>query len=236
MLLGYRAGSERVRRVSESLRERFEVNATPLRMDLRDTTKSLEVCMDAVSDVGDLTCLVNNAGVNDRTPVVELDERRMNEVFAINSVTPILLASRIGGYLAERGTGGSIVNVTSIHETSPISGGSIYCASKGALGMATKVLALELAAHGVRANSVAPGETATAMNHIAEDSYENVHRPVIPMGRPGGVNEVAQAIAFLAGNESSYINGASLTVDGGLQLAGADENARFAQADYFKSS
>ena len=127
------------------------------------------------------------------------------------------------------GIPGSIVNITSVHDSVPITGGAIYCASKAALAASGKVLALEFARHGVRVNSVAPGETATAMNGVAdESSYAKIARPAIPMGRPAGVHEVAAAAVFLAGPESSYLTGTTITVDGGLVLTAAEENARYA--------
>lgn len=229
ILLGYSTGHDRVTDTASAIQARYGVGAIPVRMDLRDTTAAVDICLAAARDAGDLTCLVNNAGVNERSPATNLDLVRMNEVLAINTITPIILASHVGRLLAESGRGGSIVNVTSIHETVTISGGTIYCASKGALGMATKVLALEFAAHRVRVNSVAPGETATAMNGLDEDTYAAVRRPAIPMKRPGGVHEIAAAIGFLTSPAASYITGTCLVADGGLVLTGADENVRSAQ-------
>jgi NAD(P)-dependent dehydrogenase (short-subunit alcohol dehydrogenase family) len=85
--------------------------------------------------------------------------------------------------------------------------------------MLTRVLALEWAAHGIRVNAVAPGHTVTPMNFADESlTADGLIRPQIPVGRPAAPEEVATAVAFLAGNSARYATGASLTVDGGLLL------------------
>ncbi|WP_028477047.1 SDR family oxidoreductase [Nocardia sp. CNY236] len=229
LLLGYSSGSDRIARVAADLTTRFGVRCVPVRADLRDHSTATGAIMAAIDATGPVSCLVNNAGVNDRTPATALDADRAHEVFAVNAFAPIALASAVGRHMIGAGIPGSIINVTSIHETVPITGGALYCASKAALGMATKVLALEFATHGVRVNAVAPGETATAMNGVADEQrYREIARPAIPLGRPGGTAEIASLIAYLAGPDSSYITGASITADGGLILTAAEANARHA--------
>src|SRR5918993_163880 len=123
------------------------------------------------------------------------------------------------------GRGGRIVNVTSVHEHVPLEGSSAYCAAKGGLGLLTKVMALELAPHGITVNAVAPGEIATAMTGNEDTDPGTVERPGIPLGRPGHAREIAAAVAWLASEEASYATGASFVVDGGLLLMAAKANA-----------
>jgi NAD(P)-dependent dehydrogenase (short-subunit alcohol dehydrogenase family) len=123
------------------------------------------------------------------------------------------------------GRGGRIINVTSVHEHVPLEGAAAYCAAKGGLGLLTKVMALELAGHGITVNSVAPGEIATAMTGNEDTDPRTVERPGIPLGRPGHAREIAAAIAWLASEEASYATGASFVVDGGLLLMAAKANA-----------
>jgi NAD(P)-dependent dehydrogenase (short-subunit alcohol dehydrogenase family) len=131
--------------------------------------------------------------------------------------------------MVEQGAGGRIVNVTSVHEQIPIDGGSSYCAAKGGLLMLTKVMALELAPHGITVNAVAPGETATPMNGVPEHvDAGDIDRPMIPIGRPGRAAEVAALIAHLADDAAGYITGSSLHIDGGLALMGAIPNQAYA--------
>jgi NAD(P)-dependent dehydrogenase (short-subunit alcohol dehydrogenase family) len=126
--------------------------------------------------------------------------------------------------MVEAAHGGRIINVTSVHEHVPLKNSSAYCAAKGGLGLLTKVMALELAEHGITVNSVAPGEIATPMTGNEDVDPATEDRPGIPLGRPGSAWEIANAITWLASEESSYATGQSFVVDGGLLLMAAVAN------------
>jgi len=111
-----------------------------------------------------------------------------------------------------------------VHEHVPLRGAAAYCAAKGGLGLLTKVMALELAEHGIAVNAVAPGEITTPMTGAADVDPSGEERPGIPLGRPGDAREIAAAIAFLASAEASYVTGASLVADGGMLLMAAEAN------------
>jgi NAD(P)-dependent dehydrogenase (short-subunit alcohol dehydrogenase family) len=120
---------------------------------------------------------------------------------------------------AERG--GRIVAVTSVHEHVPLEFAAAYAAAKAGLGMAAKVMALELAPFGVTVNAVAPGHIATPMTGKAGVDPASVALPPVPLGRPGGPAEVAATIAHLVSREAAYVTGSSFVVDGGLLLTAA---------------
>ena len=178
--------------------------------------------VDRLADqLGGLGVLVNVAGTGHSERVVDLPYQKWREVLATDLDGPFLCAQQASRRMIEAGQGGRIVNVTSVHEHLPRSGAAAYCAAKAGLGMFTKVLALELGEHGITVNSVAPGEIATEMTGMDESEAWHQDRPGNPLGRPGHVNEVASLIGFLASPRSSYVTGASLTVDGGLSLMAA---------------
>jgi NAD(P)-dependent dehydrogenase (short-subunit alcohol dehydrogenase family) len=165
--------------------------------------------------------LVNNAGTGHSEEILDLSFEQWRSVLSTDLDGPFLCAKAAARHMAKSGRGGRIVNVTSVHEHVPRLGAAAYCAAKAGLGMLTKCLALELGRYGILVSSVAPGEIATPMTGMDESQAYGEERPGNPLGRPGHVNEVASVIAFLASPRSSYLTGASITVDGGLTLMAA---------------
>jgi NAD(P)-dependent dehydrogenase (short-subunit alcohol dehydrogenase family) len=166
---------------------------------------------EAVGRFGRLDVLVNNAGVTSAKPALELTEEDFDFIFSVNVKGAFLLAQAAARAMKEGRRGGSIVNVTSVHEHVPRPGFTFYAAAKAALGMISRSLALELGADGIRVNSVAPGVIATERN--TEDA--EALAPEIPIGRAGKPEEVAALVSWLAGDEASYVTGASYVLDGG---------------------
>ncbi len=211
-----RDGAEDTRAGIEERGQRCFVAQQDLtRPDTADTIGEL------VEQLGGLGVLVNNGGTGHLTPALELSYDKWRQVLATDLDGPFLCSQRAARAMIEGGAGGRIINVTSVHEHVPRLGSAAYSSAKAGLGMLTKVLALELAEHGIMVSSVAPGEIATPMNAKGEEQAYAVERPGNPVGRLGHVNEVASVIGFLASPRSSYITGASFTVDGGLTLMAA---------------
>ena len=187
------------------------------------TTETIEWL---VQQLGGIGALVNNAGKGHSTPVLDLDLATWNEVLATDLTGPFLNAQVVARHMVRQGRGGRIINITSVHEHLPRHGAAAYCTAKAGLGMVTKSLALELAEHGILVTSVAPGEIATPMTGMDESQAYAEQRPGNPIGRPGHVNEVASAVAFLASPRSAYVTGTSIVVDGGLSLMAAHGHDR----------
>jgi NAD(P)-dependent dehydrogenase (short-subunit alcohol dehydrogenase family) len=168
------------------------------------------------AELGGVDVLVNSAGGVHSHPFLEFPLAEWQAVLDLNLTGAFVCAQAAARLMVEAGNGGRIVNVTSVHEHVPLRNGAAYCASKGGLGLLTKVMALELAEYGINVNAVAPGEIATRLSGNEGVDPATVDRPKLPAGRPGGPEEIAAAIAFLASPDASYATGTSLVVDGGL--------------------
>lgn len=188
--------------------------------DLRDLPEAANAIGALADELGGIGVLVNNAGIGSQTPLLETDYAQWRTVLSVDLDGPFLCARAAALRMVERGRGGRIINVTSVHEDLPRVGAGPYCAAKGGLRMLTRVLALELSAYGITANTVAPGEIATPMTGQHDQPPKPGSRSGYPQARPGDAREVAEVVAFLAGPASSYITGATVFVDGGLSLMG----------------
>lgn len=194
------------------------------RLDLTQLPEAAGVVGELADALGGVDVLVNNAGTGSNAPFLEHDFEEWRHTLGVNLDGAFLCAQMAARRMVEAGRGGRIVNVTSVHEHVPLAGASAYCASKGGLGLLTKVMALELAEHGITVNAVAPGEISTPMTGQDDEDPTANERPGIPLGRPGHAREIAHAVVHLASPEASYTTGASYVVDGGLLLMAAMAN------------
>jgi NAD(P)-dependent dehydrogenase (short-subunit alcohol dehydrogenase family) len=192
-------------------------------MDLTRLPEAADVVDELADSLGGLDVLVNNAGTGDPTgDFLELSYDEWRQVIDTNLSGAFLCAQRAARRMVAAGNGGRIVNITSVHEHIPRTGASAYCASKGGLGLLTKVMAMELAEHGILVNAIGPGEIATPMTGAEDTDPTTIERPNLPLGRPGHAREIAAWVAFLASEKASYATGASIVVDGGLTLMAAE--------------
>ncbi|HJQ74590.1 MAG TPA: SDR family oxidoreductase [Gaiellaceae bacterium] len=166
---------------------------------------------ETVEKLGRLDALVNNAGLSTAKPFLELTVEDFDLTFDVDVRGSFLSAQAAARRMKEQG-GGSIVNITSVHEHIPRPSFAVYAAAKAALGMLSRNLALELAEHGIRVNSVAPGVIATPRNEADAERLD----PEVPLGRPGKPEEVAALVAWLCSGEATYVTGASYVIDGGM--------------------
>ena len=181
-----------------------------------------------VRELGGLDVFVNNAGGGESHPFLEFPLEDWQQVLDLNLTGAFVCAQRAAKLMVESGTNGRIVNITSVHEHIPLRHAAAYCAAKGGLGLLTKVMALELAEHGITVNAVAPGEIATPMTGAHDEDPSELERPALPAQRPGNAHEIAEMVAVLARPDARYTTGSSLVVDGGLMLTAAEYNQRTA--------
>jgi NAD(P)-dependent dehydrogenase (short-subunit alcohol dehydrogenase family) len=185
---------------------------------------------DAVEQLGGVDALVNNAAIGGPSaPLVDTPPQELRQVLEVNLLGPMLVAAACARRMIEQDQGGSIVNLGSIFGQRGVALGAAYCASKGGVALLTQSLALELAPHGIRVNTVAPGAIATEMHwddlrSEAErtgasftDLVERV-RSSIPLARHGTGDDVAGAVTWLLSLDASYVTGQTINVNGGWLL------------------
>ena len=177
--------------------------------DLSDPNVPEQLVSQTVDKLGSIDVLVNNAGVVPAKPFLDLTVADFDLTFAVDVRASFLLAQAAAKRMTN---GGSIVNITSVHEHIPRPNLSVYAAAKAALGMLTKGLAIELADHNIRVNSVAPGVIATARNEADAHTLDSE----VPLGRAGKPEEVANLVSWLCSDEAAYVTGASYIIDGGM--------------------
>lgn len=201
----------------EALAKRLGGNARFVQHDVTDEASWQRVLQAGIDLGGAVDVLVNNAGVLMFKTLQQTEKADFERVLSINLTGTFLGVRSIGAHMLERGRG-SIVNISSVDGMKAANGLGAYCSSKWGIRGLTKVAAMEYGHKGVRVNSVHPGGVDTAMgNPYAEDKAAvNQRYQMVPMQRVGEPNEVAQTSLFLASDESSYLCGAEITVDGGM--------------------
>lgn len=163
--------------------------------------------------LGGLDILVNNAGTGGLTPLDELGLDEIDLILAVNVRATILATREALGFLPR---GGRIINIGSINaDRTPIPGGSVYAASKGAIASFTRGLARELGPRGITVNNVQPGPVDTDMNPSA-GPIAHLMLAATALDRFGEVDEIGALTAYLAGPDTAFITGASIDVDGGF--------------------
>lgn len=191
--------------------------ALALRCDVSDAAQVDALVQAAVERFGQVDILVNNAGITRDNLVMRMSEADFDLVVAANLKGAFLCMKAVSRGMLKRRYG-RIVNLSSVVGLRGNAGQANYAASKaGMIGM-TKSLAKELASRGVTVNAVAPGFIETDMTAALADAARTAARSAIPMGRFGGPEDVAKAVAFLASEEAAYITGQVLAVDGGMAM------------------
>lgn len=168
---------------------------------------------------GNVDILVNNAGVYEFRPLESVDEEHYRRIFDLNVLGLLLTTKEAVAHM--NGGGGSIINVSSIASKTPAANTSVYSATKGAVDVISRALALELAPRKIRVNSLSPGATETEGVHALPE-YENGFKELAisrtPLGRMGTAEDIAKAALFLASEDSGWVTGEELLVGGGLRL------------------
>ena len=183
-------------------------------LDVTDEA-SWAVALDDVGRTGPLTTLVNSAGAALKRPLLDTSPDDFRRIVDLN-LTGTFLGMNLAGRVLARG--GAIVNISSLNGVLPTAGLGAYVASKAGVSALTRVAALELAARAIRVNAVCPGSIDTAITDAPgfTDLDWDAYVQTIPLRRRGTPHEVARAVLYLASDESAYVTGTNLVIDGGI--------------------
>ena len=172
----------------------------------------------AVEKFGRVDVMVNNAGVETRTSVLNTTEQQYEKVLAINLKSAFFGTQLAAQQMIKQGGGGRIINITSVHEDWPMPGNTAYCLSKGGMRMLTRTAGVELAPHNILVVGVGPGAVATPINlsTMKDPALMKKLDDAIPLRRMAKPEEIASVVAFLAGDGASYITATTVFTDGGI--------------------
>jgi len=173
---------------------------------------------ETVKAFGRVDIMVNNAGVETRSSVLETTEKQYDFVLNVNLKSAFFGTQVAAKQMIAQGGGGRIINVTSVHEDWPMPGNTPYCLSKGGMRMLTRTAGVELAPHGILVVGVGPGAVATPINLSTMNDPVLLKKlnDAIPLGRMARPEEIASVVAFLASDGASYLTATTIFADGGI--------------------
>jgi len=202
----------------EDLKKRFE-NIKILRFDISQSEKIDEFIENATKELGgNLDCLINNAGITQDNLAIRMNYEEWKKVIDIN-LTSVFLMSKFAIKKMLKNKSGKIVNITSVVGHTGNVGQANYTASKAGIVAMSKSLAIEYAKKNININCISPGFIKTAMTDKLDENFKEAIISKIPSARLGEPNDIANAVVFLCSNQSSYINGETLHVNGGMYMA-----------------
>ena len=174
-----------------------------------------------VKAFGRLDIMVNNAGMETRTSVLDTTERQFDMVIGVDLKSAFFGVQLAAKQMITQGDGGRIINISSIHEDWPMPGNAPYCAAKGGVRMLTRTAGVELAPHGITVVGVAPGAVHTPIDEVtlADPVARAKLEGAIPLGRVAQPGEIAHLVAFLASDNATYSTATTFVADGGMMQA-----------------
>jgi len=186
--------------------------------DVSNPEQASSLVQQSVKALGRLDIFVNNAGIERKYPFVDYPYEVWQKIIAVDLTGPFLCAQAAAKAMIQQGTGGRIINISSIHEDLPMITNAPYCAAKGGLRMLMRTIAVELAPHKITVNNIAPGAIFTPIDVDVETNaaIEKQLLAEIPLGRWGKPEEVAGLAIYLASDEAAYSTGSTFFIDGGM--------------------
>ena len=171
-----------------------------------------------VQKFGRLDIMVNNAGIEEKHPFLEMPLDVYEKVLAVNLKGPWLCCQAAAKQMVKQGQGGRIINISSVHEDLPMPTNAPYCAAKGGLRMLMRTIAVELAEHQITVNNIGPGAVDTPMDAPLKEHPELMKQLLseIPLGRMAQPDEIGELAVYLASDAAGYVTGSTFFIDGGM--------------------
>src|SRR6185437_3320146 len=226
VVVNYVSGEDKAQALVDEIRIKG-TRAMAVRADVAEEGQVREMFRQMIDEFGTIDVLVNNAGLQQDAPFHELTLAQWNKVLAVNLTGQFLCSREAVREFMRRGvnqrvscSAGKIICISSVHEVIPWAGHVNYAASKGGVMLMMKTLAQEVASKRIRVNGIAPGAIRTPINRPAWETAQALEQllTLIPYGRVGEPDDVAKAAVWLASDESDYVTGTTLFVDGGMTL------------------
>lgn len=216
VIVNYNGSKERAEAVVSEIKENGG-EAEAMQCNVADFEASEAMIKDVLARYGRVDILVNNAGITKDNLIMRMSEADYDAVLDTNLKGAFNMIRHLSrAFLKQRS--GKIINISSVSGVMGNAGQSNYSASKAGLIGLTKSVARELASRNVCVNAVAPGFIATEMTEVLSEDYMNKMKEMIPLGKLGNTKDIANMVLFLAGNQSDYITGQVIHVDGGMVM------------------
>ena len=216
--LNYRTASPGDRATAELAAAGFGNGSIAVEADVSSRAQAEAMVASVVSALGRIDICINNAGVEVKREFLDTTDDEWNHVLNVNLFGSFVVSQSSARAMVKQGGGGRLIFMSSVHEDIPFPGYTSYCASKGAIRMMMRNMAMELAPHQITVNNIAPGAIATPINQSMLDDPVARRNALseIPLGRFGTPEDVAAVAVFLASDEAAYVTGSTYYVDGGL--------------------
>ena len=214
--LNYRTENEALENLKKEISE-IGVECYPVQGDVSKAEDSERMTKEIIEHFEQIDVLVNNAGITKDNLILRMKEEEFTDVINVNLVGTFNITKNVIKYMTKKRYG-KIINLSSVVGISGNAGQSNYAASKAGIIGFTKSIAKELASRNITANAVAPGFIQTDMTNVLKDEIKEAIEGTIPLKRLGTAEDVAKVVKFLASDESSYITGQVINVDGGMLM------------------